>query len=87
MYDDTTLDVALNQFQANKSHISLVQHIVNTDPDRDPYPVTTGVVTMEVRACARFLFFSSLFAFILANSVLVVAQTLCLILSPSPFDI
>jgi hypothetical protein len=26
MYDDTTLDVALNQFQANKSHISLVQH-------------------------------------------------------------
>jgi hypothetical protein len=24
MYDDTTLDVALNQFQANKSHISLV---------------------------------------------------------------
>jgi hypothetical protein len=51
MYDDTTLDVALNQFQANKSHISLVQHIVNTDPDRDPYPVTTGVVTMEVRGC------------------------------------
>jgi hypothetical protein len=50
MYDDTTLDVALNQFQANKSHISLVQHVVNTDPDRDPFPVTTGVVTMEVGA-------------------------------------
>jgi hypothetical protein len=47
-YDDTTLDVALNQFQANKSHISLVQRVDNTDPDRDPFPVTTGVVTMEV---------------------------------------
>ena len=46
-YDDTTLDVALNQFQATKSHISLVQHVDNTDPDRDPFPVTTGVVTME----------------------------------------
>jgi hypothetical protein len=37
------------QFQANKSHISLVQLVDNTDPDRDPFPVTTGVVTMEVR--------------------------------------
>jgi hypothetical protein len=54
MYDDTTLDVALNQFQTNKSHISLVQHVVNTDPDHDPFPVTTGVVTMEV--VARFTF-------------------------------
>jgi CBS domain containing-hemolysin-like protein len=47
-YNDTTLDVALNQFQANKSHIALVQVTVNTDPDRDPYSLITGVVTMEV---------------------------------------
>jgi hypothetical protein len=54
-YDDTTLDVALNQFQANKSHISLVQRVDNTDPDRDPFPVTTGVVTMEVGSHRLFL--------------------------------
>ncbi len=57
MYDDTTLDVALNQFQTNKSHISLVQHVVNTDPDHDPFPVTTGVVTMEVSACGDIFVF------------------------------
>jgi len=47
LYSDITLDVALNQFQATKSHIALVQTVDNTDPDRDPFPVTTGLVTME----------------------------------------
>jgi hypothetical protein len=57
-YHDTTLDVALNQFQANKSHIALVQVNINTDPDRDPYTLTSGVVTMEV-GCPRARVFVS----------------------------
>lgn len=46
VYEDTTLDMALNEFKTGKSHMAIVQRVID-DGDRDPYYEITGVVTLE----------------------------------------
>lgn len=46
VYEDTTLDTALNEFKTGKSHMAIVQRVVD-DGERDPYYEITGVVTLE----------------------------------------
>lgn len=46
VYEDTTLDTALNEFKTGKSHMAIVQRLID-DGDRDPYYEIIGVVTLE----------------------------------------
>lgn len=46
VFEDTTLDTALNEFKSGKSHMAIVQKVIN-DGDRDPFYEITGVVTLE----------------------------------------
>jgi CBS domain containing-hemolysin-like protein len=46
VFEDTTLDKALNEFKTGKSHMAIVQRVID-DGDRDPYYEVTGIVTLE----------------------------------------
>jgi len=46
LFEDTTLDKALNEFKTGKSHMAIVQRIID-DGDKDPYYEVTGIVTLE----------------------------------------
>lgn len=46
VFEDTTLDTALNEFKSGKSHMAIVQRVIN-DGDRDPFYEITGIVTLE----------------------------------------
>lgn len=46
VYEDTTLDKALNEFKTGRSHMAIVQKVID-DGDRDPYYEVTGIVTLE----------------------------------------
>lgn len=46
VYEDTTLDTALNEFKTGKSHMAIVQRLID-DGDRDPYYEIIGIVTLE----------------------------------------
>lgn len=46
VFEDTTLDKALNEFKTGKSHMAIVQRIID-DGDKDPYYEVTGIVTLE----------------------------------------
>lgn len=46
VFEDTTLDKALNEFKTGKSHMAIVQRVIN-DGDSDPYYEVTGIVTLE----------------------------------------
>lgn len=47
VHEDTRLDDMLEEFKRGKSHMVLVERIISDDSGRDPYPVTTGVITLE----------------------------------------
>lgn len=46
LFEDTTLDSALNEFKTGKSHMAFVRRVTD-DGDRDPVYEITGVVTLE----------------------------------------
>lgn len=46
LFEDTTLDLALNEFKTGKSHMAFIRRIID-DGDRDPIYEITGVVTLE----------------------------------------
>lgn len=46
VFEDTTLDTALNEFKSGKSHMAIVQRVID-DGDRDPFYENTGIVTLE----------------------------------------
>ncbi|GIX96956.1 metal transporter CNNM4 [Caerostris darwini] len=46
VFEDTTLDVMLNEFKKGKSHLSLVRR-VNNEEDGDPFYELLGIVTLE----------------------------------------
>lgn len=46
VFEDATLDVALNEFKRGLSHMAFVQRIVD-DGERDPRYEVLGVVTLE----------------------------------------
>lgn len=46
LFEDTTLDLALNEFKTGKSHMAFVERVID-DGDRDPIYEITGIVTLE----------------------------------------
>ncbi|GBM07153.1 Metal transporter CNNM4 [Araneus ventricosus] len=46
VFEDTTLDVMLNEFKKGRSHLSLVRR-VNNEEDGDPFYELLGIVTLE----------------------------------------
>ncbi|OWA52024.1 Metal transporter CNNM2 [Hypsibius exemplaris] len=46
VFDDTTLDVMLDEFKKGRSHMAFVQRVI-TESDGDPFYETVGVVTLE----------------------------------------
>lgn len=46
LFEDTTLDLALNEFKTGKSHMAFVRRVLD-DGDRDPVYEITGIVTLE----------------------------------------
>lgn len=46
LYDDTTLDKALNEFKTGKSHMAFVKRLIVED-EKDNFYETIGVVTLE----------------------------------------
>jgi len=46
VFEDTTLDMALNEFKTGKSHMAIVQRVID-DGDKDPFYEITGIVTLE----------------------------------------
>lgn len=46
VYEDTTLDVMLNEFKKGRAHLAFVRR-VNSDEDVDPYYELLGIVTLE----------------------------------------
>lgn len=46
MFEDTTLDSALNEFKTGKSHMAFIRRVID-DGDRDPVYEITGIVTLE----------------------------------------
>lgn len=46
VFEDTTLDMILNQFKTGTSHMAIVQRVID-DGERDPYYEITGIVTLE----------------------------------------
>lgn len=46
VFEDTTCDVALDEFKSGISHMAIVQKVIS-DGDRDPFYETTGIVTLE----------------------------------------
>lgn len=46
LFEDTTLDLALNEFKTGKSHMAIVRRVLD-DGDRDPVYEITGIVTLE----------------------------------------
>lgn len=46
LFEDTTLDLALNEFKSGKSHMAFVRRVID-DGDRDPVYEITGIVTLE----------------------------------------
>jgi len=46
LFEDTTLDLALNEFKTGKSHMAIVRRVID-DGDRDPVYEITGIVTLE----------------------------------------
>lgn len=46
VFEDTTLDIALNEFKTGKSHMAIVQKIID-DGEKDPVYEITGIVTLE----------------------------------------
>lgn len=46
VYEDTTLDKALDEFKTGKSHMAIVLRVMD-DGDKDPFYEVTGIVTLE----------------------------------------
>lgn len=46
LFEDTTMDLALNEFKTGKSHMAFVRRVID-DGDRDPVYEITGIVTLE----------------------------------------
>ncbi|XP_042894838.1 unextended protein-like [Parasteatoda tepidariorum] len=46
VFEDTTLDVMLNEFKKGRSHMAFVRR-VNNEADGDPFYELTGIVTLE----------------------------------------
>jgi len=47
VWPDYELDNLLNDFCTGRSHIAIVRDVVRDDPNRDPYYVNVGIVTLE----------------------------------------
>lgn len=47
VWPDYELDKLLNDFCTGRSHLAIVRDVVNDDPNRDPYYVNRGLVTLE----------------------------------------
>lgn len=46
LFEDTTLDAALDEFKTGRSHLAFVRRVLD-DGDRDPVYEITGIVTLE----------------------------------------
>lgn len=46
VFEDATLDIALDEFKTGKSHMAIVQRVLD-DGERDPIYEITGIVTLE----------------------------------------
>lgn len=46
VYEDATLDKVLNEFKTGRSHMAIVQRVID-DGEHDPYHEITGIVTLE----------------------------------------